>query len=876
MCGIAGSYGIKTNDLLDRMSKAMLHRGPDGEGRYVNDTVSLLNRRLAIIDRSGGDQPIFNENESLIVVFNGEIYNFRDLRAKLIKAGHVFKTQSDTEVIVHGFEEWSTDVFDKFNGMFTIALYDKNENTLYLVRDQFGIKPLYYFETSEPQGILFASEIKPLLESARIEPTVNERILYRYLKYRIHDDERDTFFKDIKRLLPGELMVVREKSKDLVRYSSLEKHLLKNKIKEELDEEKIFQTYNELQEKAVKLRLLSEVPVGSALSGGIDSSAIVSLVNKNLHNEDAKSVGDKQNTFSAVFPNSENDEEIFVDELLKNIKDIQSHKIFPKSGEFFADIKEFIKTQEEPTISTGPYAQFQVMRQAKNYVTVLLDGQGLDEMMAGYLPYHFVYFNQLYKQKKIITLLSETWRAKDIILKYGVLKLQQIFSSSHQISPERVLKEDFIEKYKDEEFSTEKNNLKKRLYDDIFKNSLQSLLRYEDRNTMHFSLEGRVPFLDKDLVSFIFSLPDHFIIRNGWNKFLLRTSMKGLLPDMIRWRRKKIGFTTPEHQWFLEQKQEIYKIFLSESFASRPYWSSEQVLKNFRLFLQGRNDDTMLFWRLLNTEMWLREFIDTDESIEKKEKETMAKEFGTPNAGKKIEIQIRKDTFYRIPIRTKRFSKGDNFATKIAEHIHDAVHQLTAAQQKDLRTKPWYVVSSEKIVAISQGRSFFIWDINPSWWANTLSSFVSRTPYGIGLGSPWTMQIAIDEVGLPRILLAAVASVLTKPLGIRGVFYRVAGPQAAAIDGPTEYSLYPSNVSAKLAPKDPKNGAKQIAKAIREVLKDKDSAEQFAGAVIIDANDIGRNIMGNATDKPDAFFEEVMRDNPMGQGSEQTPLVIVV
>ncbi len=877
MCGIAGSYGIQTKDLLDRMSRAMLHRGPDGEGRYVNDTVSLLNRRLAVIDRSGGDQPIYNEDESLIVFFNGEIYNYKELRTHLIKAGHTFKTQSDTEVIVHGFEEWNTDVFDKFNGMFSIALYDKNEDTLYLVRDQFGIKPLYYYEAEAPQGILFASEITPLLQSKLIEPEVNERILYRYLKYRIHDDGRETFFRNIKRLLPGEMMIIREKSKELVHYSTLEHDLLNTNSSAAIDDEQIFKKYNMLQEKAVTRRLISEVPVGSALSGGIDSSAIVMLINKYLHKKEAEAVGDKQNTFSAVFPDSENDEEVYVDELLKQIKDVKSHKIFPKSSEFFQDVKEFIKIQEEPTISSGPYAQFQVMRLAKNYVTVLIDGQGLDEMMAGYLPYYFVYFKQLYKQKKILTLIRELWGGRDVIVKYGILKIQQTFSSSHQIRTERVLNQDFIKQYENEDFTTEKNNLKKRLHNDIFRNSLQALLRYEDRNTMHFSLEGRVPFLDKELVTYIFSLPDTFIIRSGWNKFLLRNSMKGLLPNKIRLRRKKIGFTTPEHQWFLEQKQEIYKIFLSESFASRPFWNSEQVLKNFRLFLQGHNDDTMFFWRLLNTEMWLREFIDPAEDIlEKKEENLVEKKLGTPNAGKKIEIQVNDNTYKRIPIRTERFAKGDDFAEKIAKHISDAVKQLETQKINDLRKKSWYVISSEKIVAISQGRSFFIWDINPSWWANTLSSFVSRTPYGIGLGSPWTMQIAIDEVGLPRILLAAVASILTKPLGIRGVFYRVAGPQAAAIDGPTEYSLYPSNVSAKLAPKNPVKGAQEIKKAIEKNLSNQRIKGQFGGAVIIDANDLGRNIMGNATDKPDEFFEEVMRDNPMGQGSEQTPLVIVV
>lgn len=872
MCGIAGSYRINKPDLLDQMSQTMLHRGPDGEGRYTDETVSLLNRRLAIIDRTGGDQPIYNEDKSLVVVFNGEIYNYQELRSVLLQTGHTFKTQSDTEVLVHGFEEWGTDLFDKLNGMFGIALYDKNKKTLYLVRDQFGIKPLYYCETSSSNGLIFASEISPILRSNCHDIEVNERILYRYLQYRIHDDGRETFFSGIKRLLPGEMMIVRETDNELVHYSTLEKDLLSVKSDQGFDEKSVLKKYEALQDRAVRMRLVSEVPVGSALSGGVDSSAIVSLVNTFLHKKEGKAVGDKQNTFSAVFPNSENDEEIYVDRLLKEIHDVRSHKIFPKSDEFFNDIQEFVKTQEEPTISTGPYAQFQVMRLAKNYVTVLLDGQGEDEMMAGYLPYYFVYFKQLYRQKNFLLLFTEMWGARDIILRYGILKAQQTISAAHQIKPEKILADSFVKKHQGEEFKVEKESLKHRLHEDIFKNSLQSLLRYEDRNTMHFSIEGRVPFLDQELVRYIFSLPDRFIIRNGWNKYLLRKSMKGLLPEMIRWRRNKIGFTTPEYQWFMERKEEIYKVFLSESFSTRPYWNTELVLKNFRLFLQGRNDDTMFFWRLLNTELWLREFIDAkDVPVEKQKEKVHDWNIGVPNKDKHIEITVHDVRYKRIPVRTKRFAKGDDFAQKIADHIQEAVMKLST---KDIQEKPWYVITSEKVVAISQGRSFFIWDINPSWWANTLSSFVSRTPYGIGLGSPWTMQIAIDEVGLPRILLAAIASVLTKPFGIRGVFYRVAGPQAAAIDGPTEYSLFPSNVSAKLAPKDPQKGAKKITEAIQKTISDPKTKAMFRGAVIIDANDIGRNIMGNATDKPNFFFEDLMRDNPMGQGSEQTPLVI--
>jgi len=280
-----------------------------------------------------------------------------------------------------------------------------------------------------------------------------------------------------------------------------------------------------------------------------------------------------------------------------------------------------------------------------------------------------------------------------------------------------------------------------------------------------------------------------------------------------------------------------------------------------------------------------------------------------PNPGKQIDIIVHGKTYSRYPIKTEVFKNGDDYGKKIADEVAKVVSgiftchaELVSASQKkipnqvrDDKNNQWYIIVSEKIVAISQGRSYFIKDIKPSWVATMLSKYVRKTPHGIGLGSPWTMQLAIGEVGLPRILLASVLSILTKPFGLRGVFYHVAGREAAAIDGPTEYSLYPSNVSAKLAPKDPQKAAEKIRMSIQMFLSSRanqsevegslqeeisrqarNDDETFAGVVIIDANDLGRNVLGNATDKPDSFFEEVMRDNPMGQGSEQTPVVIIV
>ncbi len=858
MCAIAGFYGFRNDNLIKKISQQMSHRGPDGEGLYVDDQTTLLNRRLAIIDIAGGNQPIYNEDKSIIVVYNGEIYNYRELRGDLEKKGHVFKTKSDTEVIVHGYEQWGEQCFDRFNGMFAIALYDKKKKKLILARDHFGIKPLYYAFRNEPnttsqvvRGLIFSSEIKPIFYSGLIKQKPNDRIIYRYLRYRIHDDQKETFFDGIYKLMPGEMLTISQKSKvKSQKFSNLEEELLRHSGKRSASgiDSGIVEKFRKELIKAITYRLIADVPVGTCLSGGLDSSSVAAIVNKLLqqHVRESQSVGKRQNTFSAVFPGLSNDEERYINEVIKFIK-LESYKVKPQPEEFFAEIRDFVRTQEEPTISTGPYPQFQVMREAAKHVKVLLDGQGADEMMAGYMPYYFVYLRQLWKEKNYPKLIKETWGMSDVLIKYSIRTKQSINS-------EGLINRKFLHKFSGEKYKIVKDDLKKRLVQDIFHNSLPSLLRYEDRNSMRFSIEGRVPFLDVNLLKYIFSLSDEAIIKDGWNKFILRQATRDLLPELINKRRNKIGFTAPENAWFMRMKNRIYQIFLSESFARRPYFNQPAVLKAFQQFIEGKNDDTMLFWRLLNLELWLREFFDS--------KPVRKLASSRVSELKKRNITVESKTYERYPIKTDLFKNGDDIPQKIANNL--TIQQFNHSK--------WFVVVSEKIVAIAQGRSHFIWDIKPSFWAKTLVKFVTKTPYGIGLGSPWTMQLAIDEVGLGRILFASLAAVATKPLGIKGAFYNIAGETVRSIDGPTEYSLYPSNVSAKLGPKDPQKVTEEIH---HEIENRKLKTENFLGVAIIDANDIGQNVLGNSTPLPNTLIEKIFLDNPMGQANEQTPIVVV-
>jgi len=874
MCGIGGFYGFEDDQLIKNISLALKHRGPDGEGIYTDKQATLLNRRLAIIDRAGGDQPIFNEDQSLVVVYNGEIYNYQDLRTELIKKGHRFKTNSDTEVIIHAYEQWGVDVFDRFNGMFAFCLYEIKNNKMILVRDHFGIKPLHYSIISrENLKLIFSSEIKPIFFSRLIAQEPNDRIIYRYLNFRVHNDQPETFFKDIYQLMPGEMMIIENNHFEIKKYTRLEKELLNNQ-KTRLTKDDARKFYL-LLEKAVKIRLVSEVPVGSCLSGGLDSSSVVAVINQLIKKQiaETKLVGQKQKTFSAVFPKGNNNESAYIDELVRKIT-VNSFKTVPTPKKFFDDLTDFVKTQEEPTISTGPYAQYEVMKLAKDRITVLLDGQGADEVLAGYYPYYFVYWRQLLKEKKYLRLLIELINSGDILWRFFFDWVKVILGFKKSLKPERLLKKDFQQRFKDEHFPVTNDSLKKRLIADTFYHSLPALLRYEDRNSMRFSIEGRVPFLDPDLIRFIFSKSDDAIINSGWNKYLLRRAMKEQLPKKIVERRNKIGFTTPEHQWFLALKEEIFKIFLSKSFAQRRYFNQREVLLAFQQFIDGQIDDTLIFWRLLNLELWLREFFD------KKDSQTLSvnrkRSLDGPNRGKKLTISVNKKKYFRYPIRTDLIKKEDDLIEKINSYSLKTIDDLNKVNP--LKEKKFFLVVSEKIVAITQGRSYFIWEIKPSLWANLLSKFVKKTPYGIGLGSPWTMELAIRETGLWRVLLASLAAILTKPLGITGVFYRVAGRAVAAIDGPTEYSVYPSNISAKLPPKDPLTVCRLIDKAINRSLNSEYSSlkKNFLGSVIIDANDLGQTVLANTTSLNRQTIEKIFQDNPMGQSDEMTPLVLVI
>jgi asparagine synthase (glutamine-hydrolysing) len=382
-----------------------------------------------------------------------------------------------------------------------------------------------------------------------------------------------------------------------------------------IDDKARAKKFYELMEESIRLRLMSEVPVGTSFSGGLDSSTIVCIVNKLLLGGfiDKKIIGARQKTFSAVYNDKKIDERRYMEEVLR-VTGVERNFIFPDAKGLWEDVKKLIYHQDEPFGTTSMFAQWEVMKLASNKVTVLLDGQGGDELLAGYVYYLLDYFIELWRARKLPRLLVELIMALDFIPQ--ILRSARIRREAIRLM-RALLNADFCDKViADSGLEAleegKHKSLAGRLHSSITRDHIPRLLRYEDKSSMAFSIEARVPFLDHRLVEYVFSLPINYRIRNGWLKFILRDAMKGILPERIRLRRSKIGYATPESQWFKELRNEINAVFMSEQFRTRGYFNADKVLNKFNAYCDGKLHEALspLFWRILNLELWFEIFID--------------------------------------------------------------------------------------------------------------------------------------------------------------------------------------------------------------------------------------------------------------------------
>lgn len=616
MCGIVGIYNINKNPVdssrLKRMTNLLERRGPDGWGFYFNNNIGFGHRRLSIIDlSSAGHQPMSNEDGTVWIIFNGEIYNYLEIRSDLLKRGHQFKSHTDTEIIIHAYEEWGESCLTKFNGMWAFAIWDERKNSLFLARDRLGVKPLYYY--LDDKIFIFASEIKAILDYgvARIP---NQELIYDFLKFGVLDYTQESFFRNIKKLPAAHFAFLNQEGRlHLTQYwdfnvsSEIE---CQNKKNEEEDVQEFLDIFTD----AVRLRLRSDVPVGSCLSGGLDSSSVVILMNQLLKKEGIKEISKYQNSFSSCFEDRRFDERKYIKEVFQNAG-IKGNFIFPQPEEFISELDEFLWHQEEPFRGTSMYAQYKVYQRAKKMkVKVLLDGQGSDEQLAGYRKFYFFYLRYLLEQRYYVKFLQEfiyLFLSLSVLRTLNVLSGLRYFSVGAKFqNTNKFLQQDFSKKFLDRYIPFSYNSqIGQRFKEDITMWSLPVLLRYCDKSSSACSVEVRLPFLDYRLVEKIASIPLEQKMRSGWTKFILRKAMIGIIPETIRLRKSKLGFVTPEKVWFKTVLHgELRQLFDKAEFI-KEYANLNELKKEFQKYLHGRSLLSHdIFFRFFIVERWAKKF----------------------------------------------------------------------------------------------------------------------------------------------------------------------------------------------------------------------------------------------------------------------------
>jgi len=638
MCGIAGilEFGRDTRAnpaALREMCRAITHRGPDDEGFYTDGAVGIGMRRLSIVDVAGGHQPISNEDGTLWIVFNGEIYNHLALREQLIARGHRYSTHSDTETIIHLFEEYGADCVQHLRGMFAFAIWNRNTKTLFIARDRLGIKPLYY--KLSPERLLFGSEIKAVFAHGGVRPEFNRAALPEYLAFGYLSAE-ESCYNGILKLLPGHTMTVApDGTANIRQYWDLDA----STTHESRDENHYVQTYRELLEGAVQSHLMSDVPLGVFLSGGVDSSAVAALMTR-LRRESVE-------TFSVGYTEQTYSELPFARTVSDHIHS-RHHEVFVSEDDFFGSLPHLIWHEDEPIVWPSSVSLYFVARLARERVTVVLTGEGADETLAGYTRYAFTLKNaamdRAYRsmvpsfarrglRHTIATssLLSATLRRKlehTFLAKDGnswaSFYFDNFFSAFGAAEQNGLLTADFAQEAAP---STAYNNvlafwehssgemLQRLLYTDI-KTYLVELLMKQDNMSMAASIESRVPFLDHVLVEFATRIPREAQIQGLAGKGVLKKAVQDLLPHSILYR-PKLGFPTPWSGWLAGPRLETIRAMLLEPRSlNRGYFRREAIEKLFDEHRAKHRDNYDRIWRLLNLELWHRVCLEGESHAE--------------------------------------------------------------------------------------------------------------------------------------------------------------------------------------------------------------------------------------------------------------------
>lgn len=602
MCGIAGIITKRENkkEIIEAMSKRIEHRGPDGEGYFYADDVALAHRRLSIIDLSTGNQPMYNEDETIVTVYNGEIYNYVELRDKLKKAGHTFKTKSDTEVLVHGFEEWHTDLPKYLRGMFAFAIYNKNTKELFLARDNFGIKPLYYAYMNDT--FMFASEIKAFLDVPDFEKELNQNILQAYLEFSFVPTN-ETFFKGVFRLDAGSSLLFKDGDIQITEYFKLD-----FKDQDQSFDEAVVSIKNVMQD-SVNKHLLSDVEVGSFLSSGIDSSYVVSLAKP-----------DK--TYTVGYDIPKYDEIKYAKNLADKLGISNTSKVIGMD-EYMQEFPNIMYYLDEPTSDPAAISLYFVAKLASQDVKVVLSGEGADEFFGGYNYYReevdFKFYNKIpYFIRHIIGKIASVFPEGygfNFLVRRGE-KLENSYIGVNRNFSEKMARKVLNKHYNLRGIDVTKDvynefkgysNIHKMQAIDIKFWLMKDILLKADRMTMASSLEGRVPFIDKEVFNVAKGLPIDYKVTKENTKVALREAAKEVIPTDA-YKKKKLGFPVPIREWMKTQSvsEEIHNMFNKN--IAKKFFKVDVINKLLDDHVKGKKDNYRKVWTIYSFLVWYEIF----------------------------------------------------------------------------------------------------------------------------------------------------------------------------------------------------------------------------------------------------------------------------
>lgn len=629
MCGIYGQLSLSTNNQISASAEAavdfLTHRGPDERGMWQDDDVFLGVCRLSIIDLVGGQQPIWNEGDTCCIVYNGELYNFLDLRPELEAKGHVFRTRSDTEVILHAYEEWGPDCLRRFNGMFAIAVWDEQRKLLFLARDRIGEKPLYYYQDSN--RLIFASEIKAILADPTVPRQLNLRGLVNFLAFG-HAVAPETIYQNIYKLLPGHSLIAKNGHIQIVQYWDVGEEL---QLPDDtvLAEDEYAERILSLLDDSVRRRMIADVPVGAFLSGGVDSSAVVALMKRHATS--------RVKTFSLGFSIGGAYNELADARQVAEYLNTEHYELQVEHVDLVRTLRTLVYHYDEPFGDAACFPLYLLSRFARQRVKVVLTGDGGDELFGGYRRYAADQVASLYQRlpgaltnRWIPALVDRLPRLRRVKRSVQTLPITDparryaawlvFFTPEMQaklLQPDiyaAVLEHDptwpYLQYYAGLNSSTAADHLNRLMNVDLKTRLVDAYMEKTDKATMACSLEARLPLLDHRLVELAFQIPGRYKIRGWSTKRIFRRAVSRLIPPAVL-RKPKHGFAVPTDPWFRgDLKSFTFEVLLDERTRRRGYFNAPVVERMWREHIEGRHIWDIHLWLLVNLELWHRIYLD--------------------------------------------------------------------------------------------------------------------------------------------------------------------------------------------------------------------------------------------------------------------------